>query len=59
LVLAAEVVVDERVVDARVPGDFAHAEGGIALAGQAAERGAEDSGAGIAARCIEEARLGG
>ena len=57
LVLGAEVVVDERVVDARVLGDLAHAERGIALAGQAAERGAEDLGARVAARGVEQTRL--
>ena len=53
LVLAAEVVVDERVVDPRVPGDLAHAQRRVALLHQPAERGVEDPGLGLA-----ELRLG-
>jgi hypothetical protein len=48
LVLAAEVVVDERVVDAGVAADLAHAERGVALRDQAAERRLEDLALGLA-----------
>ena len=46
-VLGAEVVADERVVDACVACDLAHAQAGVAGGGQAAEGGVEDACLGV------------
>ncbi len=59
LVLGAEVVIDERVVHARVAGDLAHAERGVTLPRQPPEGGLENLRLGGAALGLGEQRLGG